>query len=108
MFCWDNNDIAEETKLGGRTTHCPNGNIVQRQTARPIGSLTATKEPSSAPVKVSIEYHAGQRHGPIPFAIVRSNATRLMSDKVSFFDRLPKLKLRTFNTRINRRQRLGK
>ena len=75
MFCWDNNDIAEETKLGVRTIHCTNGNIVQRKMARPIGPPTAAKEPSSAPVKVSIEYHAGQRHGPIPFAIVKSSAT---------------------------------
>ena len=30
MFCWDNNDILEETVSGKGTTHCTNGIAIQR------------------------------------------------------------------------------
>ena len=30
-FCWDNNDINEETLSGAGTTHCTNGIVIQRQ-----------------------------------------------------------------------------
>ena len=35
-FCWDNNDILEETLSGMRTTHCTNGIILQRQLCGPL------------------------------------------------------------------------
>ena len=31
QFCWDNNDINEETLTGHGTTHCTNGIAIQRQ-----------------------------------------------------------------------------
>ena len=30
VFCWDNNDISEETATGAGTTDCTNGIVVQR------------------------------------------------------------------------------
>ena len=30
FFCWDNNDIAEETLSGKGTTHCTTGIIIQK------------------------------------------------------------------------------
>ena len=32
VFCWDNNDIQEETLSGHNTTHCTNGIVIQRKT----------------------------------------------------------------------------
>ena len=29
IFCWDNNNLMEETVSGGGTTHCTNGIVVQ-------------------------------------------------------------------------------
>ena len=29
-FCWDNNDLSEETLSGGGTTHCTNGIVIQQ------------------------------------------------------------------------------
>ena len=40
VFCWDNNDICEETLSGSDTTHCTNGIIVQPRTS------TCLPEPS--------------------------------------------------------------
>lgn len=31
IFCWDNNDILEETLSGKGTTHCTNGIVIQRK-----------------------------------------------------------------------------
>ena len=31
VFCWNNNDINEETLSGHGTTHCTNGLIIQRE-----------------------------------------------------------------------------
>ena len=30
-FCWDNNDLCEETLSGSGTTHCTNGIIIQKE-----------------------------------------------------------------------------
>ena len=32
IFCYDNNDLQEETLSGKGTTHCTNGTVIQRQT----------------------------------------------------------------------------
>lgn len=31
VFCWDNNDIQEETLNGKGTTHCTNGIVILRE-----------------------------------------------------------------------------
>ena len=34
VFCWDNNDLQEETASGAGTTHCTNGIVIQRKTVQ--------------------------------------------------------------------------
>ena len=31
VFCFDNNDLCEETQSGGNTTHCTNSIVIQQQ-----------------------------------------------------------------------------
>lgn len=76
IFCWDNNDLAEETLSGGGTTHCTNGIVIQRG-----GSGASHTVPCQMPkrqrkrrsLKVRpvppLEYNAGARCGPQPAAI---------------------------------------
>ena len=40
-FCWDNNDINEETLSGAGTTHCTNGIVIQHQAKVQELSLTS-------------------------------------------------------------------
>lgn len=45
-FCWDNNDLQEETLSGRGTTHCTNGIVVQR-TPQPPGDNELDSEDGS-------------------------------------------------------------
>ena len=43
VFCFDNNDLCEETRTGGNTTQCTNGIVIQRMSQ----SNTSQHEDSS-------------------------------------------------------------
>ena len=69
VFCWDNNDINEETLSGHGTTHCTNGIVIQRE----VQSVQATPEANPTNVRLrSLEpqpshvehYMSGTRQGP--------------------------------------------
>ncbi|KAK2561691.1 hypothetical protein P5673_015048 [Acropora cervicornis] len=77
VFCWDNNDLLEETLSGKGTTHCTNGIVIQRkpltcapppemaaQELRPKRSRTLTYIPTDV-----LPFHSGPRQGPSPFDI---------------------------------------
>ena len=86
VFCWDNNDLAEETLSGAGTTHCTNGILIQHQQG---GSSQAScirsaahsdcpeRERKKRPKRHSIalppppelEYNAGLRCDPPPARI---------------------------------------
>ena len=76
VFCWDNNDLLEDTRTGTGTTHCTNGIVMQRQVAaaapaqvqaeptslsilRPRHIRSVELPPSSLP-----DYTSGRRIGP--------------------------------------------
>ena len=79
-FCWDNNDILEETASGLGTTHCTNGIVVQRCVDscapppptgphQPEVHFDKRRRSINAPVDPSFEHHIyGQRDGPLPVA----------------------------------------
>ena len=87
-FCWDNNDINEETLSGRGTTHCTNGIAIQRrvlvQCMQPEESHTVTPDTAvrfqattkgrrhrsiNPPPEMEIEYNAGVRQGPLPIPL---------------------------------------
>lgn len=94
IFCWDNNDLAEETLSGAGTTHCTNGIIIQRQlSARPFAvatplpgsnseSVPTTKSSRSrqrsikAPPVKELAYNAGKRAG-VPLSLNAPASTSL-------------------------------
>ena len=69
MFCWDNNDINEETLSGHGTTHCINGIAIQRVVqsvqampeTNPINVRLRSLEPQPSHVE---HYTAGKRQSP--------------------------------------------
>ena len=78
-FCWDSNDILQETPSGRGTTHCTNGIAVQRQVFTfsppptdangkhtPAQMQTSHKRQRSIQpmADFQLEYNAGRRHGP--------------------------------------------
>ena len=76
-FCWDNNDINEETPSGSGTTHCTNGIIIQRKvqptsvTSIDDGQYSSwrrgcnrRRRSTKPPLPLSLEYVAGRREGP--------------------------------------------
>ena len=85
-FCWDNNDINEETPSGSGTTHCTNGIVVQRQcpsTAACAEYVSGTMycvpnrhrrsfNPLADP---QIEYNAGRRQAPLPISVLNEQLT---------------------------------
>ena len=73
VFCWDNNDILEETPSGAGTTHCTNGIVVQRQVSTALPYLPAQlswpnrhRRSVDPPLEAEVEYNAGRRQGPLP------------------------------------------
>ena len=94
IFCWDNNDLAEETLSGAGTTHCTNGIIIQRQltsrrsaAATPLHgsnteSVATTKSTGSrwrslkAPLVKELTYNAGKRAG-VPVSLNAPASTTL-------------------------------
>ena len=72
IFCWDNNDLIEETLTGKGTTHCTNGIVVQRKlhtnsqaNHHPRERKRQTKRRSlKMPVALPLQYNAGIRCGP--------------------------------------------
>ncbi|XP_065185837.1 uncharacterized protein LOC135816571 [Sycon ciliatum] len=46
FFCWDNNDLVEETLTGMGTTHCTNGIVIQHPTA---SNVPDTAQPQLVP-----------------------------------------------------------
>ena len=73
VFCWDNNDIHEETPSGAGTTRCTNGIVVQRQVSTASPYLPAQlswpnrhRRSVDPPLEAEVEYNAGRRQGPLP------------------------------------------
>ena len=77
VFCWDNNDLQEETLSGGGTTHCTNGIVIQRRSPAESFSSVNEQQIPSFPVKrprhrrsiqctavQELHYVAGSRAGP--------------------------------------------
>ena len=74
VFCWDNNDFAEETPSGSGTTHCTNGIIIQRQKGERASATPAhlvvlqthrhRRSLAYRPTQ-ELSYVAGARSGPI-------------------------------------------
>ena len=46
VFCWDNNDLMEETQTGYGTTHCTNGIVIQRRVLAAEANTPAPSVPS--------------------------------------------------------------
>lgn len=69
VFCWDNNDINEETLSGHGTTHCTNGIVIQREVqsvqempeANPINVRRSSLQPQPSHIE---HYMSGKRQGP--------------------------------------------
>ena len=79
-FCWDNNDIIEETLSGQGTTHCTNGIVVQRQVQfaanQPYPTTSVQRAASNCrqrsikcPPQLDIDFVAGQREQPALIAM---------------------------------------
>ena len=69
VFCWDNNDINEETLSGHGTTHCTNGIVIQREVqsvqVMPDANPINVRRRSLAPQPSNVEYYtAGKRQSP--------------------------------------------
>ena len=76
VFCWDNNDINEETLTGAGTTHCTNGIAIQRLVQTAQQAPTPLPETASSgkkgrhhrtlivPPRLALEYNAGKRQDP--------------------------------------------
>lgn len=77
VFCWDNNDIMEETLSGKGTTHCTNGIIIQRETGASHPASSAYSQQRSqrrrslqvAPIPV-LPYVSRGREGPAPNQLI--------------------------------------
>ena len=70
IFCWDNNDILEETLSGRGTTHCTNGIVIQRKVhtcAKPEEENppipSRSRHFKGIPVE-NLPYISGKREGP--------------------------------------------
>ena len=86
QFCWDNNNILEETLTGTGTTHCTNGIAIQRKIHMPMAEpCLPPVQPTAAksrhnwsiavPTKVSTEYVPGHRVGPRPIHLDMTTVT---------------------------------
>ena len=84
VFCFDNNDLCEETRTGGNTTQCTNGIVIQRMSKsntsqhedssdhgkaqrRPLNRQSKNRPKRSLQITCPSEpapYNAGQRCGP--------------------------------------------
>ena len=89
-FCWDNNDINEETLSGTGTTHYTNGNVVQRQvhmvelqhldrTASQKGKHVRHRLSFIPLQEPGLEYYVGLREGPLPIALEEDFVASLMT-----------------------------
>ena len=90
-FCWDNNDLCEETLAGEGTTHCTNGIIIQRKSVedghqqQKLSSVSNRHNRSfSMPAYLEVEYNAGRRPQPIPISVLpeeidAANAVQLLN-----------------------------
>ena len=63
-FCWDNNDLSEQTLSGSGTTHCTNGILIQRRvhTCEPPPHLLQTMTSNDVPS--AFMPSTEQRRGP--------------------------------------------
>lgn len=71
-FCWDNNDLLEETLSGSGTTHCTNGIVIQRQSdwcenqGEVLQQYVGTRKRSlmvDSTQNLDV-FHSGRRSGP--------------------------------------------
>ena len=79
IFCWDNNDLTEETLSGRGTTDCTSGIVIERATD--AGHKATTQPPRELQKKQSkrrsvkampaplVEHNAGTHCGPQPATI---------------------------------------
>ena len=63
-FCWDNNDLSEQTLSGSGTTHCTNGILLQREvhTCEPPPHLLQNMSSGNVPsefMRLTPEQHKG-------------------------------------------------
>ena len=81
IFCWDNNDLVEETLSGKGTTHCTNGIVIQRKVGdcpAPSSSYPSQERRKNKrrslhlPPPVDLEYNSGTCCGPPPSVIEES------------------------------------
>ena len=75
-FCWDNNDLNEDTLSGANTTHCTNGILIQQKVqldqrlAKTAPTAVQWKSKRSwcrstiLPPELHVEYFVGHRDGP--------------------------------------------
>ena len=88
VFCWDNNDINEDTPSGAGTTHCTNGIVVQQQvsTASPYLPTNPSwpnrhRQSVTSPLEAEVEYNAGRRQGPLPIGLSAETMVLSQSDR---------------------------
>lgn len=70
-FCWDNNDLSEETLSGKGTTHCTNGIVIQKKVdgcapkpAQTVSTQNRGQRSTTLVPDFVLPYSAGKRVGP--------------------------------------------
>ncbi|XP_078353866.1 uncharacterized protein LOC144638547 [Oculina patagonica] len=94
VFCWDNNDLQEETLSGKGTTHCTNGIVVQRKPLScalpPDISNNQNRSKNRSITCISTDvlpYHSGPRLGPGTLEI-DVNSIKQASPEVAVYARV--------------------
>ena len=101
VFCWDNNDISEETATGAGTTHCTNGIVIQRPlpvAMQPAAKLDTVprlrrhqRSLDASHIAVAAEkppYVAGVREGPQLTGSIYSPVTEVHMERPRELDLL--------------------